>query len=117
VVEPTGQLGLPGEPAVLAGIQEWAALTLQARDLIVAGRGHEIGPLMNRGFDLRRELIKISEGNLRLIETGRKLGASTQFAGSGGAIIGTYDGEQKHLNWLKEAYAEFGAKVIVPEIK
>ena len=54
---------------------------------------------------------------MRLIETGRKLGAFTQFAGSGGAIIGMYDGEQRHLNWLKEAYAEFGAKVIVPEIK
>ncbi|MCL2647956.1 MAG: hypothetical protein FWD61_13240 [Phycisphaerales bacterium] len=106
-----------GEPAVLAGIKEWTALTQQARDLITAGRGREIGPLMNRGFDLRKELIKISEGNLRLIETGRKLGAFTQFAGSGGAIIGMYDGDPKRLSTLTKAYVELGAKIIVPEIK
>ena len=106
-----------GEAAVLKGIEEWAGLTLKARDLIVAGKGKEIGPLMNRGFDLRRELIKISEGNMRLIETGRKLGAWTQFAGSGGAVVGTYDGDPGRLAKLEQAYGEFGAKVIVPTVK
>ena len=106
-----------GDPAVLAGVREWAALTLQAHDLINAGRGREIGPLLDRGFDLRRELIRISPGNIRLIETGRKLGASNQFAGSGGAIVGTYDGDAERLKRLKAAYAEFAAQVIVPEIE
>jgi glucuronokinase len=105
-----------GEPAVLAGIKEWAQLTTQARDLMIAGRPAEIGPLMNRGFDLRRELIRISPGNMRLIETGRAYGAYTQFAGSGGAIIGAYDGDPKRLAQMTAAYNEFGAKVIVPEI-
>ncbi len=106
-----------GDPQVLEGIKQWAALAQQARDLIVAGRGQEIGPLLNEGFDLRRRLIHISEGNLRLVEEGRKLGAFTQFAGSGGAIVGTYDGDPDQLERLKKAYEEFGAKLIAPQIE
>jgi len=42
----------------------------QARDLLTAGRGAEIGPLMNHAFDLRARLISISPGNLELIQRG-----------------------------------------------
>jgi glucuronokinase len=105
-----------GDPQVLVGITQWADLALKARDLIVAGRGREIGPILNEGFDLRRKLIHISEGNMRLVETGRKLGAFTQFAGSGGAVVGSYDGDPRQLEMLKVAYEEFGAKLIVPRM-
>lgn len=104
------------DPEVLAAIQTWAGLAQQARDLIVAGRGKEIGPLMTANFDLRAKLIKISPGNRKLVETGRALGAYPKFAGSGGAIIGMYDGDPQRLAALTKAYAEFGAKVIVPDI-
>lgn len=106
-----------GDPEVLAGIKRWAELAQQARDLILTGQGRDIGPLMNANFDLRARLIKISPGNQRLVETGRKLGACTKFAGSGGAIIGMYDGDPERLERLRQAYAEFGAQLIVPEIE
>jgi len=106
-----------GDPQVLEGMRRWAQLAQDARDLIVAGCGREIGPLMNENFDLRSKLLNISEGNRRLVETGRKLGAATKFAGSGGAVIGTHDGDPGRLKRLKTAYAEFGARVIVPEIE
>lgn len=105
-----------GEKDVLDAIDTWAGLAQQARDLILAGRGGEIGPLMDANFDLRRKLIKISPGNIKLVETGRRFGASAKFAGSGGAIIGTYDGDPKRLARMTHAYAEFGATVIVPEM-
>ncbi len=105
-----------GDPQVLEGIGIWADLAQRARDLIVAGRGREIGPLMNENFDLRAKLIPISRGNRRLVEIGRQLGAATKFAGSGGAIIGSYDGDPERLQRLEDAYAQFGARVIVPEI-
>jgi hypothetical protein len=38
-------------------------------------------------------------------------------AGSGGAIIGTYDGDPQRLQRLTQAYADFGAKLIVPRIE
>lgn len=105
-----------GEQAVLDGIKQWAELAQQARDLIVAGRGREIGTLMDANFDLRASLIQISPGNRRLVETGRSLGAAVKFAGSGGAVVGMYDGDPGRLQRLSAAYAAMGAKLLVPEI-
>lgn len=105
-----------GEPQVLAAIKRWAELAQQAHDLIMAGRGGEIGPLMNANFDLRASLLTISPGNRQLVETGRRLGAATKFAGSGGAVVGCYDGDPERLHRLSAAYAAMGAKLIVPEI-
>ena len=105
-----------GEPQVLEGIKRWAELAQQARDLILSGRGREIGPLMNANFDLRASLLIISPGNRRLVETGRRLGAFVKFAGSGGAVVGCYDGDPERLQRLTAAYAEMGAKLITPRI-
>ena len=105
-----------GEEAVHAGIKRWAELTQQARDLIVAGRGREIGPLMDANFDQRASLIYISPGNRALVDTGRNLGAAVNFAGSGGAVVGCYDGDPDRLRRLAAAYAELGATLIVPEV-
>jgi glucuronokinase len=104
------------DPQVLAGIKRWAELAQQARDLIVAGRGREIGPLMDANFDLRASLIPISPGNRALVETGRTLGAAVKFAGSGGAVVGCYDGDPEHLRRLAAAYKDLGAKLIIPQI-
>lgn len=105
-----------GEEAVHAGIKGWAELTQEARDLILAGRGREIGPLMDANFDLRASLIHISPGNRTLVDTGRRLGAAVNFAGSGGAVVGCYDGDPERLRRLSTAYTHLGAKLIVPEI-
>jgi glucuronokinase len=104
------------EEQVLDGIRRWAALAQQARDLIAAGRGREIGPLMDENFDLRARLIRISPGNRQLVDTGRRLGAAVNFAGSGGAVIGLYDGDPGRLDALQAAYSSMGAQLIVPEI-
>ena len=105
-----------GEPEILAAIKQWAELAQETRDRLLAGRGREIGPLMDANFDLRARLIQISAGNRRLVETGRGLGAAVNFAGSGGAVVGCYDGDPERLRRLGEAYAEMGAKLIVPQI-
>ncbi|MEX0775507.1 MAG: hypothetical protein WD042_07310 [Phycisphaeraceae bacterium] len=106
-----------GEADVLRGIERWAQLAQEARDLIVAGRGSQIGPLMDANFDLRASLIRISEGNRRLVQIGRACGASVKFAGSGGAAIGVYDGDPARLGRLQAEYATMGAKVFVPDIQ
>jgi len=103
-----------GEPGVLAAIERWAALAQEARDLIVSGRGREIGPLMDANFDLRAQVVRISPGNQRLVETGRAHGAAVKFAGSGGAVVGTYDGDPGRLQRLRDAYAQMGAILIEP---
>ena len=59
----------------------------------MAGRGREIGPLLNENFDLRRRLYNLSQGNIDMVEAARSCGASAKFTGSGGAIVGTYEDE------------------------
>lgn len=105
-----------GELPVLDGIRHWATLAQQARDLIVAGRGREIGPLIDENYDLRARLLKISDGNRRLVQTGRSHGAAVNFAGSGGAVIGVYDGDPDRLDALRAAYERVGATLVVPDI-
>jgi glucuronokinase len=106
-----------GEPAVLDAIKRWADLTQEARDLLVAGRGAAIGPLMDANFDLRASLIQISPGNRKLVDIGRRLGAAVNFAGSGGAVVGCSDGDPARLRRLAAAYGEMGAKLILPRIE
>lgn len=105
-----------GEAAVHDAMGRWARLAQQARDLILAGRGSEIGPLVNENFDLRASLIRISDGNRRLVDTGRRLGAAVNFAGSGGAVSGIWDGDPGRLEALRDAYAAMGARLLTPDI-
>jgi glucuronokinase len=105
-----------GEQKVLDAIDQFASYAEQARDLIIADRGAEIGPLMDQNFDLRAQIMHISEGNRCLVETGRKQGASVKFAGSGGAVIGCYDGDPKRLEAIVEAYRKIGAEVFIPQV-
>ena len=105
-----------GDTAVHEAMQRWAELAQRARELIGCGRGSEIGPLLDENFDLRARLIRISEGNRRLIETGRRLGAAVNFAGSGGAVTGTWDGDPGRLEALRSAYLALGARLLIPDI-
>jgi glucuronokinase len=103
------------EEDVVAAMTEWADLTQKTRDLLVAERGNEIGPLLDRNFDLRQSIYQLSEGNLAMVEAARSVGASAKFTGSGGAIVGVYEGEEMFTS-LREKLEMQGAQVIKPEI-
>lgn len=105
-----------GEIAVHDAMGRCAQLAQQARDLILAGRGSEIGPLVDENFDLRANLIPISDGNRRLVDAGRSQGAAVNFAGSGGAVTGMWDGDPERLEALRASYAAMGARLLTPEI-
>lgn len=104
-----------GERDVVSAMYQWANLAQRVRDMLLAGRGREIGPLLNENFDLRRRLYKISPGNIDMVEAARSCGASAKFTGSGGAIVGTYDDEAMFAR-LKAAMEPMGMAVIKPQI-
>lgn len=106
-----------GDRQVREAMRAFAALAQSARDLLVAGRGGEIGPLLSENFALRTSLITVSEGNRQLVALAEAQGAHAKLAGSGGAVIGAYDGDPGRLDALRGAYAQIGAKVIDPIIK
>jgi glucuronokinase len=104
-----------GDPQVLDAMIEWADLTQQCRDLLVAGEGNRIGPLLDRNFDLRCSVCAISEGNLAMVEAARSVGASAKFTGSGGAIVGVYEGDEMFEALVAKLGAQ-GVQVIKPVI-
>ena len=81
------------EPAVVEAMQHFAELTDQARDAILAGDPARLGQLMDANFDLRCSICSIPSGQAKMVERARNAGATAKFAGSGGAIIGTYPDE------------------------
>ena len=50
-----------------------------------------------------------------MVMTARATGASAKFAGSGGAIVGTYEDEAQFAR-LSQALAAIGCQTIHPEI-
>ena len=99
---------------VLKAIKEWSILTDKTRDLLF-NNNMDIGELLNRNFDIRRSVMKISKKNLLMVETARSAGASAKFTGSGGAIIGTYK-DDKMFNELKESLNKIGVVALKPDI-
>ncbi len=104
-----------GEREIVSAMYQWANLAQRVRDMLLAGRGREIGPLLNENFDLRRRLYQISQGNIDMVETARDCGASAKFTGSGGAIVGTYEDDAMFEN-LKSALEPMSVVVIKPQI-
>jgi glucuronokinase len=104
------------DPAVLAAIAYWADLTDQVRSLLLKRQPDQIGELLNRNFDKRREICAISRGNQEFVETARATGASAKFAGSGGAIVGTYRDEAMYEE-LRRRLEALGAVVFKPQIE
>jgi len=104
-----------GEREIVSAMYQWANLAQRVRDLLVAGRGREIGPLLNENFDLRRRLYKLGQGNIDMVEAARSCGASAKFTGSGGAIVGTYEDETMFQK-LKDVFSEMEIEVLKPQI-
>ena len=103
-----------GNPEVLAAIREWAQLTEYVAECL---RERHLSSYINRNFDLRCEVCRdsVSPKNRNMVEIARKAGASAKFTGSGGAIIGTYEGEEMYRK-LQEKLKEFSVEVIKPDI-
>ncbi len=82
-----------GDATVVGGMATCARLAEQVRERLLAGRGSEIGPLLDENFDTRRSMCEIDPKDLQMIEIGRKHGAHPKFSGSGGAIVGLFPGD------------------------
>ncbi len=104
-----------GEPAVVAAMQTFADLALRARKAILRGDAAALGRLIDRNFDLRRSICPLPAEQVRMVEQARACGATAKFAGSGGAIIGTYSDERVY-ECLCESLGRIGCRVLKPTI-
>ena len=104
-----------GDAEVVDAMREWAGYAGRAREALLARDYFRLGELINANFDLRAKIYKISDGNLEMIHTSRRLGATSNFAGSGGAIVGTYQDEAMY-DRLAAEFARIGVGIVRPKV-
>jgi glucuronokinase len=105
-----------GDPDILNAMETWASYAEQGRKALLERDYTTLDRLINANFDLRKKLYQISEGNLEMIRTAREAGAAANFAGSGGAIVGTYRDDRMYAD-LEQAMRRLDVAVIRPIIE
>jgi glucuronokinase len=96
-------------------MKTWASYAEQGKECLLSGDAVRLSELIDANFDLRAHIYKIGEGNREMIDAARSAGASANFAGSGGAIVGLYRDEDM-LTRLTAAMQSIGVAVIKPKI-
>lgn len=104
-----------GEPAVVDAMRKCASLAEQARGALLARDAALLARLINENFDTRRSIYRLPREQVEMVEVARAAGASAHFAGSGGAIVGTYDSEAMFQD-VQRVLGKIGCIVIKPAI-
>ena len=104
-----------GEALVVDGLTHAAELAAAAREALLAGDAARFSALMDENFDTRRRIYNLPPWQIEQIEAARACGASAQFAGSGGAIVGVYR-DAEMLAQVRDALEAIGSRTIVPQI-
>ncbi len=107
---------LSGEAAVVNAMNRFAELTVCARQALVEHDAKRLGQLIDANFDLRRSICRLPSEQTEIVERARRVGASAKFAGSGGAILGTYRDEAT-FGQLKAELEASGCRVIKPALR
>lgn len=77
-------------------MQKFASFTDQAYESLHAGDHKRFAQLMSSNFDLRRNTYGdsvVGASNLRMVELARQHHCAAKFPGSGGAIVGMWNGQ------------------------
>jgi glucuronokinase len=104
-----------GDPQVVEAMKTWAGYAAEGRECLLRRDYQRLGELIDANFDLRASIYRIDGGNLEMVHTARKAGASANFAGSGGAIVGTYTGDAMFAR-LTDGMKAIGVAVVKPKI-
>jgi len=103
-----------GDAKVVQAMKHFAELATRGRDALLAGDSTLLGALMDENFNTRASIYNLPSWQVAMIDTARACGASAKFAGSGGAIIGIYQGETM-FEALRQALGAIGSGVIRPD--
>lgn len=107
---------LAGDPQVVEAMKTWAGLAERGRRALLDRDYETLDELINANFDLRSRIYRISQGNLDMVNAARRVGATSKFAGSGGAIVGTYKDDAMY-NKLITTMQPLGVAVFKPRIR
>jgi glucuronokinase len=104
-----------GDEEVVGGMRRVADLAAAAREALLGRDGLQLSNLIDLNFDVRRTMCTLPAWQVQMIDVARACGASANFAGSGGAIVGTYE-RATTLDALRPALDAIGCRVITPQL-
>jgi len=104
-----------GDQDVVDAMRRFGELASCGREALLARDAERLAGLMNTNFDTRRSIYRVPGWQIEMVETARRCGASSKFAGSGGAIVGTYDSETMFEN-VRASLAAIGSRTIKPHV-
>jgi glucuronokinase len=104
-----------GDQAVVGAMTRFAELAAAGREALIARDAGRLARLIDTNFDTRRGIYRLPQWQVDMVETARRCGASAKFAGSGGAILGTYSGEAMFAD-VRAALAAIGSRTIKPHV-
>lgn len=84
------QRWLNGDKFIISSMEEVADIALEGQKALIAKDYAKLASLMNRNFDLRRQMFgdeALGAMNIEMVEIARRMGAASKFTGSGGAVV------------------------------
>jgi galactokinase/mevalonate kinase-like predicted kinase len=102
------------EPAVRHAMGRLAAHARAARDALLAGDEAAFAAALDASFDEREGLLELDPRHVAMVRAAREAGASANYAGSGGAIVGTLPPAGPEP--VARALTSLGCEVIAPGI-
>jgi glucuronokinase len=104
-----------GEEAVVSAMTRFAELAQEGRDALLAGDVDRLNAAINENFNTRRSICRLPTEQVQMVEEARRAGASAKFAGSGGAIVGVYQGDEMFAR-LRERMQAMGCRLLIPQV-
>jgi galactokinase/mevalonate kinase-like predicted kinase len=101
-----------GEAAVRTGMARLAGHARAARDALLAGDAAAFARAVDASYDERAALVDLDPRHVAMVHAARGAGASANYAGSGGAIVGTLPAAG--VATLAAALRALGCEVIAP---
>jgi len=105
-----------GEAGVVDAMKHFAELAARGHEALLHQDTKRLARLIDENFNTRRCIYNLAPWQIQMVDVARQCGASAKFAGSGGAIIGTYDDNAMYQE-LCATLTAIGSRVIKPQIQ
>jgi len=104
-----------GEEKVINAMKHFAEIAAWGREALLRRDVKRLADLIDENFNTRRKIFNLAPWQVEMVDVARHCGASAKFAGSGGAIIGTYE-EASMFEELCDKLGALGSRVIKPQV-
>ncbi|KAK6153102.1 hypothetical protein DH2020_012741 [Rehmannia glutinosa] len=113
------QRWLNGDKFIISSMEEVANIALEGRMALIEKDYAKLASLMNRNFDLRRQMFgeeALGALNIEMVEVARRVGAASKFTGSGGAVVVFCPEGPSQANHLEDACKTAGFAFVPVEV-